>query len=289
MKQASYYIITPFIFLLSLLPLSILYLFSRGVYFILFYVLKYRKKVVLENLHNSFPEKGEKEQQNIAKAFYKHLADLVVEIIKSFSISSKKLGKQFKVEDPSFFDEYIEKKQPVILLSGHTGNWEWTSLYFCLAFDIKAFGIYRPLSDKGFDKLFFNMRSRFSAIPIKMRDTYKIMLEAKDEASVFALIADQSPPPEGATWLPFLHQETAFFNGPGKLAIKNNFPVVYLGVEKVKRGQYIIHLDKITDNPKEKEPDDIIKAFSKHLENDIREQPANWLWSHKRWKHKRKK
>lgn len=246
--------------------------------------------MVYDNLKNAFPEKTETELLKIQKEFFKHFCDIIFETVKNATISKQELMKRCSFTDNAkkIFNEYNTKKQSIIAVIGHCGNWEWSALSYQAHFNQKLLGAYHPLTNKIFDDFVYKLRSRFGGIIVSMKEFYPFLLNNKDKNFTIGLIADQSPPPEGALWVNFLNQETAVFSGPEKIATKFNFPVVYVHVTKIKRGYYLCDVKNVVELPKDCTPHEITQKHVKLLEENIKEQPFNWLWSHKRWKHKRK-
>jgi Kdo2-lipid IVA lauroyltransferase/acyltransferase len=284
-----YYLFLPFIYLLSITPFGVLYIISDGFYFLLFRLAGYRKKVVLTNLRNAFPEKSNKEIQLICKKFYKHLCDLFLETFKTLTISRKAMLRHcsFSPEAKALFDRLAEEQTSIILAMGHQGNWEWAGNSFSMVCKQQLYVIYHPLTNKHFNKLIYKMRTRFSTKLIAMRDTYKDMVANKTEVNATAFIADQTPQPQNAYWTTFLNQDTPVFTGTEKIAKKLNYPVVYAQVKKVKRGHYEIFAEMLVAEPKQTAEGEISERYTRRLEKDVIEQPETWLWSHRRWKHKR--
>jgi KDO2-lipid IV(A) lauroyltransferase len=290
MQALVYYLSLPFLYLLSLLPFPLFYLFSDLVYFLIYYVFGYRKKVVFENLRNAFPEKSEKEIRQIGKAFYKYLCDLILETFKTLTISEAEAKRRCCVtpQAAAIFEKYYTEKKSVIIVMGHFGNWEWSGNAFSLTCRHQLYVIYHPLTNRYFDGLIYRMRTRFGTKLIAMRDTYKDMVRFKDEINATAFIADQTPSPDSAYWTTFLNQDTPVFRGTEKIARKVNYPVIYSSVKRVKRGYYEIHAEVLFDDPRSTSDGEISEAHTRKLEKEIREQPEIWLWSHRRWKHRRK-
>jgi len=172
---------------------------------------------------------------------------------------------------------------------GHCGNWEWAGARFALTKWHEMFAIYHPLSNKNVDRLLIHMRTRFNGKLYTMQNTFKGMLRNRGDITMTAFIADQTPSnPQKAYWTEFLHQDTPIFKGPERIARKLNYPVIYASVKRLpKRGYYEIDTEVLFDDPNIANPDAISEAFTRRLEHDILEQPANWLWSHRRWKHQR--
>ncbi|MBL7921592.1 MAG: lysophospholipid acyltransferase family protein [Bacteroidia bacterium] len=281
----------PLLYFISLWPFWLLHAFSSFFYVIIFHVIGYRKKVVIQNLKNSFPEKSEEDIQKITKQFYKHFCDVIFETLKVYTVSKKTFQKHcaFSQNAINILGGYSNRKQSIIMVLGHVGNWEWSAIIHILSFDQLLTGVYHPLSNKSFDKFILNLRQRFGGNFIPMRDTFKDLLRLRKEniSTSVGLISDQTPPPESAYWTTFLNQDTAFFWGSEKIAKKFNYPVVYIPIHKLKRGKYELDALVLTENPKDLTDGQITELYVKALENNIHEQPFAWLWSHRRWKHKK--
>lgn len=289
MQALIYYLTLPFIYLLSLLPFRILYFLSDGVYVLLFHVIGYRKKVVLKNLRNSFPEKSEQEIKVICKKFYHYFCDLTLETFKTLTISKQKMLKHCSLDAKAkaLFDELAAENRSIIIVMGHKGNWEWAGNTFSILCKHQLYVIYHPLSNKYFNRLVYNMRTRFGTKLIAMKDTFRGMTQNRHELNATAFIADQSPSPDKAYWMRFLNQDTPVFLGTEKIAQKMKYPIVYVSVKKIKRGYYILTAKLLKEPPYTQVEGDITIAHTGKLENDILEQPETWLWTHRRWKHAR--
>lgn len=240
------------------------------------------------NLKNSFPEKTDAEISQLQKKFYLYFFDLILETIKTLTISPRTLKKRVLFEDTTIFQKYYEQKQSVILVIGHYGNWELGGARFALEAFHKLYVVYHPLHNKYFNGLMYKMRTRLGNGLYSMKGTLRGMLEDRKDTTMTAFIADQTPPAKGAYWMNFLNQDTPVFMGTGKIAQKFNYPVIYATIKRVKRGYYKINLEELCPHPKEVEPEEIINEFMMKLERDIKEMPEIWLWTHRRWKHKRK-
>ncbi|RYD57134.1 MAG: lipid A biosynthesis acyltransferase [Sphingobacteriales bacterium] len=289
MSALVYYLVLPFIYLISVLPFSLLYAVSNGVYILLYKVLGYRKAIVLANLRNSFPEKTDAEINKIASDYYKYLCDLFLETFKTLTISKKSMLKHcyFNPEAKALFDRLAAENKSIILVMGHLGNWEWSGNTVSLVLKQQLYVIYHPISNKYFDWLMYRMRTRFGTKLIAMKDTFREMLENRAELNATAFIADQTPAPESAYWTTFLNQETPVFKGTELIARKINYPVVYATVKRVKRGYYEMFAEVLCETPNQTTDGEISEMHTRKLERDIIAQPEVWLWSHRRWKHKR--
>jgi len=276
-----------FLYLTSLLPFWFLYFIADTLFLVLYYIVHYRKKVVKENLLNSFPEKTQKERDHIAKEYFKYLADLIVETIKTISISEKEIQQRVIPVNPGILDKYFEQGRSVIAVSGHYCNWEYAALNFCLYDDKKFMIVYKPLSNEFFDDFFKKIRSRFGGIPVAMNQTVRKMVEYKNEITVTVLVGDQTPVKAEANYFTsFLNQETPVFLGIEKLARSMDTVVLFYEMKRIKRGYYSYSLIPLFENPKQTEPYEITKAHVQQLETIIKKEPQYWLWSHRRWKFK---
>ncbi|MDF1673337.1 MAG: lipid A biosynthesis acyltransferase [Vicingaceae bacterium] len=275
---------------ISYLPFFLLYCLSDFAFFMMYHVIGYRKKIVLMNIKNSFPEKTEQEHKKIAKEFYKHFCDLILEGLKGFTISEKQINKRFKIHREGIIDELYKKGKDIVFVGGHYNNWEILALGIGMQLDHTTVGIYKPLSNKFFNDKMKNSRERFGLILAPMKQVKKFMSQdyGNPKGVIFAI--DQSPHKvKTAYWTEFLNQDTAMFYGAEKYAKEFNVPVVYCVINKVKRGVYEATSRLVTDAPNTMEFGEIIKTANQFLEEDIKKEPQYWLWTHRRWKHKRDK
>jgi len=258
-------------------------------FFLIYHVVGYRKKVVYENLKNSFPEKTHQELKTIEKQFFKYLCDLILETLKTLTISKQEAIKRcgYTPKTLEIFNELHQKKQSCILVMGHFGNWEWAGNTFSLVCKQQLYVIYHPLSNKQFDGLMYSMRTRFGNKLYAMKETIREMVKNRHEVNTTAFIADQTPAPESAYWTTFLNQDTPVFWGTEKIAQKFNYPVVYVTINRLKRGYYEVDTEYLFHEPKNTHEGEISEAHTRKLEQDILKQPEIWLWSHRRWKHKK--
>jgi KDO2-lipid IV(A) lauroyltransferase len=285
MNLITYRITASILYLISLLPFPLLYFFSDILYGFLYYVFKYRRKVVLNNLINSFPEKSRSEIELIEKRFYRYLADLMLESVKTLTISAKEIKKRFIFKNLEILKKHLQNGKSVIAVSGHYGNWEWGPVATGLEINEKVLVVYKPMSDKRFEGLMNSMRSRFGSIMIPMKLTLRKVIEYKHEPNVLVLIGDQTPTREESQYFTnFLNQQTAVFLGVEKIALKLNNPIVYFSINRIKRGYYECLVKSLIDNPECTSDYEITEAHIKELERNIRINPEFWLWSHKRWK-----
>lgn len=285
MNNIFYYV---FILPISYLPNKVLYLISSFFYPILYKLLKYRRKIVRENLKKSFPEKSSEELLIVEQNFYKHFCDLLLESFKGFTISKDQSEKKIRINNQELVDKYADNGQNVILIGGHYNNWELTAQRMPLVFKHDLYAIYKPLSNKFFDNKMRKSREKFGLKMIPMKTTKEYFTIDSDRPRAIIFGSDQSPSnAKKALWINFLNQESAFLYGAEKYAKDFNWPVIYVSIDKIKRGYYEVEYKLITDSPNKERYGNIISDFAKLLELDINNAPPYWLWTHKRWKKKK--
>lgn len=243
-----------------------------------------------ENLRNAFPSMDVKERDRVRTEFYRHFSDLVIETIRTLQISSKELNERFIVTNPELLSSPEFNGRDLVLLTAHYGNWEWGAMQMsqsCPSRD--AFGIYLPLKNKFFDDLVRNSRGRFGTELISTRKVSVISREKRPRQAMFAFIADQNPSNlNKSIWVPFFGREVPVAKGPEKFATELHAPVLYGHVRKVRRGHYTLTYELLANDASLMEEGTLSRLFMKKAEEQIRKRPGLWLWSHKRWKHKRK-
>ncbi len=279
-----YYLIYSFLYILSLLPFPIIYFIGDCIYGFIYYVFKYRRKVVMQNLLIAFPEKTNKERIRIAKDFYHGFVDTFIETIKLISITKKSFLKRVD-GNYEIINELAQKGKSVQLQSGHHFNWEYVNWFIGIKIKIPFYGIYLPIQNKSLDKIFYNFRSRFGTRLLSAYDFKHRREELLQQQYAIGIVADQNPSnPEHAYWLNFFTKPVPFVKGPAKGAIKNNTAVVFVRFKKLQRGRYFFYHELITENAAEYTEQELTIKYRDFLEESIREQPANYLWSHRRWK-----
>ena len=282
-----YYLLASPIYLLMCFPLPILYVISDMLSFSAYYLLKYRRKVVAENLKNAFPEKSFEERKQIEKLYYRNMIDVFIETFKTLTIRRRNLVRRVKMKNIELIKELHKNNKSVVLLLGHLGNWEWGGFSYTYQLGFPVGTLYHPLSSPFFEWLTYKLRSKCGVELIPMLQSARNFALNKDKVRTVAFIADQSPQPQHAYWTNFLNQDTGFFTGAEKLAIKYNSAVFYVDIEKNVRGEYTVIFELITENTNELSPNEITRIFAGKLEKSIRLHPELWLWSHRRWKHKK--
>jgi KDO2-lipid IV(A) lauroyltransferase len=269
----------------SVMPLWLIYLLSDVFYFVIRFVIPYRKKVVIENVQNSFPEVSEKEQKRIVKKFYRFFAYLFAESIKNLTISEKGLRKRITVKNPEIMEELRKEGRDVLFLSSHFNNWEFLITSQSLLFDFQAVGIGMPLSNKFWDEKLNARRERFGMKVVSAENYRDVLRSLKGKPTATLILNDQSPSNvENSYWTTFLGQETAFYFGVEIMANQMDAAVVNAIIHKVKRGKYELELELVTKDPKSEPYGMITDQYVQTLEQAIRFRPEFWLWSHKRWK-----
>jgi len=287
LSAIGYYITLPLIYAISLMPFWMLYGLSDFIFVLIYHVFGYRRKVVMANLKNAFPEKSIAELKSIEHKFYRYFCDLILETVKSLTISESTLKKRLSFASMELFEKYYSQKQSIVIVMGHFGNWELGGARFAIEPLHQLFVIYHPLKNKHFNGLIYKMRTRLGNGLYAMKDTLRGMIRDREKVTATAFIADQTPSPKGAHWMEFMNQDTPVFIGTGKIAKKMNYPVVYVSIKRRDRGYYEISLEDLVADPSMVSAEEIVERFTQRLEKDIHEMPEYWLWTHKRWKHKR--
>lgn len=273
----------------SILPFWFLYRLSDMMYLLIYYVFRYRTKVTYHNLKRSFPEKSNEEIKRIAKRFYRNIADIIVEVIKTKGVSIDQLMKRVQFHNYEIIEELFQKKKSAFVSIGHCGNWEWTAIKLAMISKHKPFAVVKPLNDEFFDEYMSQLRTKSGhSNLIKFKQTYRTLYKVKDELVVTIIASDQTPTRDEINyWTEFLNQDTPFFLGLEKISKSLDMAVVFFDIVRSKRGFYDVNISMITDNPKETEQYEITESYVRKLEESIRKNPDNWLWSHRRWKHER--
>lgn len=274
----------------SYLPLPIMFLITDVLFLFLYFIFRYRRKVVAENLRNAFPEKSEEERKLIARRYYRHVCDLFAEFFKLLHISESEIRRRCVMVNLDVPHRYFMDGRSVIAFSGHYGNWEMMYSYKLWEPDIELVPIYKPLRNKAFDRMIHKIRSRFGAKPLAKADTLRTMMQNvwAGKICMTGFIGDQTPSRNNLNlWTRFLNQDTAVLEGTERIARKLNQPVVFVNLRKIKRGHYHAEFYDICSDPASLKPGELTDRCMQKLEGFIRENPEYWLWSHRRWKYKR--
>ena len=271
---------------LASLPFGLLYILSDLLYFVVFYIIRYRRKVVFDNISRSFPDKIKKEIKRIIKQFYRNYSDVTVDVIKSQKMSQTEIEKRVHFTNKGIFDQFFEKKKNVFASLGHCGNWEWVGNKIALFLKHEGGAIYKPILDKYFDDFMIAQRQKYkNTLMIDYRKVFKTLVSLRDKLYTIFVLADQSPAfHENDYFVNFLGRKTAFYNGMEKVARALDYAVIYLDIIRKKRGFYQVEVKVITESAATTKPDEITLKYVQLLEQSIISRPDDWLWSHKRWK-----
>jgi Kdo2-lipid IVA lauroyltransferase/acyltransferase len=288
MNKLLYSLIFGFVWLFSLIPSWLLYRISDVLYLIIYYIARYRKKAVFKNLTIAFPDKSEQEIEKIAKAFYRHFSDFLLEITRCIRMSKKDVDKHFKVLNPEIFQELARKDKSFALVSAHYNNWEWM-INFSSWMPHDYLVIYRPLRNWLTNRLSVYMRSRHGANLYPMESIFREALKRHANKQLFCILflADQRPPWNSHFWTIFMNHETAFFEGVEKMSKKLDLAVVFMDIQKVRRGYYEARYEILFESTASLAENAITLSTVKRIEEEIKARPEFWLWSHKRFKHTR--
>jgi KDO2-lipid IV(A) lauroyltransferase len=289
MKAPGYYIFFIVNYLVTLLPLRVLYIFSDIFYVLIYHLARYRRKIVAANLKNSFPEMSEAGRRLIERRFYRYLADLLVETLKATHMSPKEIAARMTVRDTTLVDRFYNEGRDVVAVLGHYCNWEWLSSV-AMQTPYRILTIYKPLKNEYFDNFILRLRTKYGLHASPMEHIFRDILDFRNKniRTITAFVADQTPPRDNNPyWATFLNQDTCFYRGPEKIAVKFDMPVFFARITRIKRGYYELDMKLITEHPKDEAPDFITSRHAAMLEELIREKPEYWLWSHRRWKYKR--
>lgn len=290
MQRLVYWLVYPVLWLVSLLPFRLFYAFSDLVFFLVYHLARYRRQTVTSNLNLVFPEKSSAEIKKIRIRFYRHMCDMFLEMIKSISISEEQLKARFSFTNLEVVIQARMTGKSAILMCGHYASYEWANAIQFYDTGYKGMGIYKKIKNPHFDKLIKDIRARFNAelIPSSKAASLIAAYEEKGITGIYAMIADQSPKLERSKyWADFLGHTVPVFLGSEKLAKNLDMVVLYLQVEKTARGYYRATFVPITSTPQQEPEFAITSAYLKELENQIRQKPEYYLWTHKRWKHRK--
>lgn len=278
------------LFLLSWLPLPLLYLLSDLLWPIVFHMVHYRRKVTRQNLLRSFPDKDMTEIKQIERKYYRHMADLLVEAMYNMRATPQQILRHYRILNHDVINRYYEHGQSVILMSAHYNNWEYMVSSLNMQFRHHGVGVGKPLNDKTFGRLLNKRRTRYGTEVVDQTNVRQVMAyyEKYHVPVVYMMLGDQSPSDaHKCYWTTFLHQDTGFLYGSEHFARKYHYPVLLYEVKKVKRGYYEIIISELTHDPDTLPKDQITERYVRWLEEVILQQPEYWLWSHRRWKKER--
>jgi len=272
---------------IGILPFPLMYGFSYINKFFVFRIFGYRKKIVTQNLNGCFPEMTKDEVKKIVSEFYLNLSDIFLESIKAFTMTRNQVINRHRIVNPEILDQFYATNQSFIAVTGHYCNWEWGSMSASLQSHYNTVAFYKPLNNVYIDRFVRWSRSRFGTTLASIKETSLTFEKYSKTPTIFLMASDQGMPKrykDRAIWIKFLNRDTAFLHGLEKHSTNNNLPVVYVDVQRVKRGYYTVELTVLTNNPKELGEGVITELYARKLESVILKKPENWLWSHRRWK-----
>lgn len=291
MKKVAYALVYGLVYLVGMLPFGLLYLLSDINAFLLYHIIRYRRKVVRANLVNSFPDKDLSEIKKIEKRNYRNLCDLFAETCKLLVMKPEKLQKHVTFVNPELMEDLYDKGKSVFTVLPHSGNWEWYGKLMHTVSRHKASAIYKRVENEVFERLMKEIRESYGIEHehmIESRVAFRELLKRRDMLNSILIIADQSPRGvESDYWNTFLNQETCWFTGTEKMARKLDYSVVFVAMKRVKRGYYEVQFRMICEDANNTPENYIMEQYSQETERFVNENPDNWLWTHRRWKHKR--
>ncbi|MBC8111375.1 MAG: lysophospholipid acyltransferase family protein [Verrucomicrobia bacterium] len=278
-----------FLRLLAKLPFPVLYFISDTLFIVIFYMASYRRKVVFENLSRAFPDRTPQQIKQLSRKFYRNLTDIIVETLKLLSITPEELRRRVAIKNLAVLNHFLSREQTVVVMTSHQCNWEWILVRCALDMTAIADGIYKPLTNPFFEKIMRSIRTRFNTHLVPAQQLPRSLVSRKNIPRAIALVADQIAAPESAYWTDFLNQDTAFFAGGAKIAVSQQLPIVFVEMKRISRGFYEINLSLLAEPPYQaSKMTGLIEKYVRTAEKSILQNPADWLWSHRRWKHSRK-
>lgn len=291
MQKLGFHIVKIIAYCVAYTPFPIAYAMSSLWYVLLYHVVRYRRKVVRDNLTHAFAQKSAKEIKSIEKQFYRNFTDLFVEACKMLNNNCEDLGRRVRYTNPELLQKLYNEHKSVAVVTGHSGNWEWLGKTLHLHTQHNIIAVYKKLSNPYFDKFFQQIRKKYTTDDehiVEMNSTMRQLITMREKNNIVYLIADQSPRGiDTDYWTNFFSRDTAWFVGPEKIAKGLNYAVVFAQMKRCGRGRYEVTLQELTLTPKEEDDNQIMESFVRSLEHFIEENPDNWLWSHRRWKHQR--
>jgi len=271
---------------LTRLPLPLLYALGHFAYFVTFHVLRWHRELAARNLANAFPEKTQGERSAILRQSYINLGQTLAETFWGFGASAAELMKRVAIENPELIERLVATKHPVVVLTAHVCNWEWLLPATAAQFGIPIDAVYKPLRVASLDAFIRDTRSRFGGKPIPIQSFLFELMRRAGEARAYAMVADQTPPRTmDKYWTRFLHQDTAFFTGADKIARFLDAPVIYIAMRRVSKGHYSVRVHVLVEPPYDMDDVPVIERYARRLESEIRDNPADWLWVHNKWKY----
>ena len=285
LHRLSYYLIRGSIFLISYLPFSLVKGVAKAFAWLLTHVVSYRKDIIQSNLSKAFSNINTSKIKEITTDYYQHLSDLVFETIKATSFTKSQLKDHFKGTTADLLHPYLENGQSCLLIGSHYNNWELGCMAFPLWMSYPIYTAYKPMSNSYIDQYINSLRTKWGMNMVPMPQVGRKIIEKKNQASVFLFLGDQSPAStKHAIWIDFLNRRTPFIHGIEKIARKTNYPVFYFSIKKRQWGTYEFVIQQIPFDTSSVSYGSLTKEYAKLLEQEIKNKPEKWLWSHRRWK-----
>jgi KDO2-lipid IV(A) lauroyltransferase len=273
---------------LTRLPLPVLYGLGRFAYFVAFHVLGWHRELAARNLANAFPEKSPDERRALLRQSYVNLGQTLAETFWGYGASAEELSRRVAIENIDVVERFVAARRPVVVMAAHVCNWEWLLPATGAQFGVPIDAVYKPLRVASLDAFIRETRSRFGGKPIPIQSFLFELMRRGDEPRAYAMVADQTPPRTmDKHWTRFLNQDTAFFTGADKVARFLDAPVLYVAMRRVKKGHYAVRLHVLVEPPYETDELDVVERYARRLEEEIRANPADWLWVHNKWKYPR--
>ena len=274
---------------LTRLPLPVLYGLGSFAYFIAFRVLRWHRELAARNLGNAFPEKSPAERAALLRQSFVNLGQTLAETFWGYGATAEELAKRVAIENPEVIARFVRERRPVVVLTAHVCNWEWLLPATSLQFGVPIDAVYKPLRVASLDAFIRETRSRFGGKPIPIQSFLFELMRRAGEARAYAMVADQTPPRHmDKHWTRFLNQDSAFFTGADKIARFLDAPVLYVAMRRVTKGHYSVRLHVLVEPPYDSDDDlQVVERYARRLETEIRNNPADWLWVHNKWKYPR--
>lgn len=284
-KKIAYFFFRSFVGFMQIVPFWLMYRLADGLYFLMNYVVRYRKSVIDKNLFRCFPEKTDKERKHIRKKFYKRLSDILIESIKGYTLSEKELLKRFTSKGHETTYPNFEENKSIFVLTGHLCNWEWGNAVISQNLKHIPAVLYKPISNPFIEKYVEARRGRFGSKMVSIYHSMRYFLVKKEKPAAYFLVADQFPTTrEKQKMVDFFGKTSAFLHGPENFSKQLKAPVYFIEMKRVKRGYYAMEFFKLADDSSQLPENELTQRYAAHLEATVRRQPEDWMWSHKRWK-----
>jgi len=274
--------------ILSRIPMPALYAFAGFLYFLAYYVVRHRHRVIHEQLATVFPDLSAVERTCIHKQFLRNFCDVLVEVLKSVSLTENQMRARVRILNLEAAEGFLSAGQSVMFVTSHLCNWEWLLHGVTVQLGHPVDAAYKPLHDRWAERLMLGIRSRFGARLIPAKDLLADFLRRRGIVRALAMNADQAPvSTDQRYWTKFLGQDTAFYIGAEQIARATRLPIIYLGMRRVRRGQYEVELRQLWDGRERTEPNQVTERYARACETDVLKNPADWLWSYRRWRLKK--